>query len=461
MFNSIKKIIKLISVILVVLTFVVVNITMNYSLKGEFGFVIDFSALIVLAMLILIALLIAAIYNKSLVTPLKKLERSMKNLKDGKNVDSRQLSNSTNLNEMQALIGEYSEVLNSLLKNRFELNSQESKTAIILERMDDGVIAFSMQKQIIHINGAAKRFADLADTEDTYEKVMKKLKLKIDFDKVLYLSNYKNIEEKANVNDNVLSVVLVPFHNERLLPMGVIMILKNITENEKLNNMRKEFVANVSHELKTPLCSIKGYSETIMDRELDPEEIKHFAQVINAEANRMDRIVADLLQLSRFDYKKNVWDRDKLNIDDLAKQVVENLQYVAQEKKHNLKCIVNMIPGPVLASKDALQQVMINILTNSIKYTPDGGEITVYVGAAGGKAYLKFVDNGIGIPEKDLKRIFERFYRVDKARSRQMGGTGLGLSIVKEIVEAHDGTIEMKSEEGIGTEVIVTLPIMK
>jgi len=461
MFNSIKKITKLISVILVVLTFVVVNITMNYSLKGEFGFVIDFSALIVLAMLILIALLIAAIYNKSLVTPLKKLERSMKNLKDGKNVDSRQLSNSTNLNEMQALIGEYSEVLNSLLKNRFELNSQESKTAIILERMDDGVIAFSMQKQIIHINGAAKRFADLADTEDTYEKVMKKLKLKIDFDKVLYLSNYKNIEEKANVNDNVLSVVLVPFHNERLLPMGVIMILKNITENEKLNNMRKEFVANVSHELKTPLCSIKGYSETIMDRELDPEEIKHFAQVINAEANRMDRIVADLLQLSRFDYKKNVWDRDKLNIDDLAKQVVENLQYVAQEKKHNLKCIVNMIPGPVLASKDALQQVMINILTNSIKYTPDGGEITVYVGAAGGKAYLKFVDNGIGIPEKDLKRIFERFYRVDKARSRQMGGTGLGLSIVKEIVEAHDGTIEMKSEEGIGTEVIVTLPIMK
>ncbi|MBR6613360.1 MAG: PAS domain-containing sensor histidine kinase, partial [Clostridia bacterium] len=162
-----------------------------------------------------------------------------------------------------------------------------------------------------------------------------------------------------------------------------------------------------------------------------------------------------------FDYKKNVWDRVKLNIDDLAKQVVENLQYVAKEKKHNLKCVVNMIPGPVLASKDAIQQVMTNIISNSIKYTPDGGEITVYVGAAGGKAYLKFVDNGIGIPEKDLKRIFERFYRVDKARSRQMGGTGLGLSIVKEIVEAHEGTIEMKSEEGVGTEVIVTLPIMR
>ena len=290
---------------------------------------------------------------------------------------------------------------------------------------------------------------------------MKKLKLKVDFDKVLYLSNYKNLEEKVEVNDNVLSVVLVPYHNEKLLPMGVIAILKNITENEKLNNMRKEFVANVSHELKTPLCSIKGYSETMMDRDLEPEEIKKFAKVINDEANRMDRIVADLLQLSRFDYKKNVWDRNKLNIDDLAKQVVENLQYVAKEKKHNLKCVVNMIPGPVLASKDAIQQVMTNIISNSIKYTPDGGEITVYVGAAGGKAYLKFVDNGIGIPEKDLKRIFERFYRVDKDLSRQMGGTGLGLSIVKEIVEAHEGSIEMKSEEGVGTEVIVTLPIMR
>jgi len=252
----------------------------------------------------------------------------------------------------------------------------------------------------------------------------------------------------------------VPFH-DRMMPMGVIMIIKNVTENEKLNNMRKEFVANVSHELKTPLCSIKGYSETIMDRDLSYEEITKFAAVINAEANRMDRIVADLLQLSRFDYNKNVMNKVKFNLDDLAKQVVENMQYVAREKNHNLKCTVNMIPPAVFADKDSIQQVIINILSNSIKYTPDGGQIDVYIGAAGGKAYMKFVDNGIGIPEKDLKRIFERFYRVDKARSRSMGGTGLGLSIVKEIVESHDGTIDIKSEPGLGTEVIVTIPTIK
>ena len=461
MFKSIKTSAKVMVLVLVITTFVAVNILVNYSLTGKFGFSINLPIVVTFFMVLLLSMLLMTAFYKNILTPMKKLERSMKNLRDGKNVDSRHLANVTKLEEMQQLINSYSEILNSLLKNRFELDSQESKTSVILNRMDDGVIAFSMQKQVIHINGAAKSFADISDADDTYDKIMKKLKLKVDFDKVLYLSNYKNLEEKVEVNDNVLSVVLVPYHNEKLLPMGVIAILKNITENEKLNNMRKEFVANVSHELKTPLCSIKGYSETMMDRDLEPEEIKKFAKVINDEANRMDRIVADLLQLSRFDYKKNVWDRNKLNIDDLAKQVVENLQYVAKEKKHNLKCVVNMIPGPVLASKDAIQQVMTNIISNSIKYTPDGGEITVYVGAAGGKAYIKFVDNGIGIPEKDLKRIFERFYRVDKARSRQMGGTGLGLSIVKEIVEAHEGTIEMKSEEGVGTEVIVTLPIMR
>lgn len=461
MFKSIKTSTKVLALGFVIVTFVVMNFVINYSITKEFGFVFDAPIVISIGVLLLCALIFAVIYSNKILLPLRRIEKSMKNIKDGKTVDSRMLNGCTELKEINSVIDVYSEIMQSISKNNFEVTSQESKTGKIIERMPDGVIAFSMQRQIIQINSAAKTFANLSNEDNTYEKVMKKLKLKVDFDKVLYMTNYKNVEEKTTVNDNVLDVVLVPFQNERLMPMGVIVFIKNITESEKLDNMRKEFVANVSHELKTPLCSIKGYSETILDRDLEKEEIAKFAQVINDEANRMDRIVADLLQLSRFDYKKNVWNKIKLNIDDLAKQVVENMQYVAREKQHNLKCVVNMIPGPVFVDKDGLQQVMINILSNSIKYTPEGGEITVYIGAAGGKAYLKFVDNGMGIPEKDLKRIFERFYRVDKARSRQMGGTGLGLSIVKEIVEAHDGTIEMKSEVGIGTEVIVTIPIMK
>lgn len=461
MFKSIKTSTKVLVLGFVIVTFVVMNVAINYSITKEFGFVFDAPIVISIGVLLLCALIVSTIYNNKMLLPLRRIEKSMKNIKDGKTVDSRMLTGCTQLKEINNVIDVYTDIMQGISKNNFEVTSQESKTGIILERMPDGVIAFSMQRQIIQINSAAKNFVNLGPEDNTYEKVMKKLKIKADFDKVLYMTNYKNVEEKTTINDNVLDVVLVPFHNEKLMPMGVIIFIKNITESDKLDNMRKEFVANVSHELKTPLCSIKGYSETILDRDLEKEEIAKFAQVINDEANRMDRIVADLLQLSRFDYKKSVWNKVKLNIDDLAKQVLDNMQYVAKEKKHNLKCVVNMIPGPVYVDKDGIQQVMINILSNSIKYTPEGGEITVYIGAAGGKAYLKFVDNGMGIPEKDLKRIFERFYRVDKARSRQMGGTGLGLSIVKEIVEAHEGTIEIKSEVGIGTEVIVTIPIMK
>ena len=458
MFKSIKTSTKVLVLGFVIVTFVVMNIAINYSITKEFGFVFDAPIVISIGVLLLCALIFATIYNNKLLLPLRRIEKTMKNIKDGKTVDSRMLNNCTELKEMNSVINVYSDIMQGISKNSFEATSQESKTGIILERMADGVIAFSMQKQIIQINSAAKIYAGLGVEDTTYEKVMRKLKVKVDFDKVLYMTNYKNVEEKTTVNDNVLDVVLVPFQNERLMPMGVIAFIKNITESEKLDNMRKEFVANVSHELKTPLCSIKGYSETILDRDLEKEEIAKFAQVINDEANRMDRIVADLLQLSRFDYKKNVWNKIKLNIDDLAKQVVENMQYVAKEKKHNLKCVVNMIPGPVFVDKDGIQQVMINILSNSIKYTPEGGEITVYIGAAGGKAYLKFVDNGMGIPEKDLKRIFERFYRVDKARSREMGGTGLGLPIAKEIIESNGGSIDMKSVVNKGTEVIMKIP---
>lgn len=460
MFKSLKTSIKVMATSLVVATYITAVCVVSYTVTGEVSLEFNTPNLIAIGVLVAISLIIATDIGAKVAMPLKKIEKSMKHLTDGKNVDTKNLKGITSPKEIKDLVAVYDTMVEVVSKQNFDLNSQQSKTQIILERMDDGVIAFSLQRKVIHMNTAAKNFIGLTDQDDTYEKVCRKLGIKIDFDKVIYISDYKNIEEKVTRADNVLNVVLVPFH-DRLIPMGVIMIVKNITENEKLNNMRKEFVANVSHELKTPLCSIKGYSETIMDRELSTEEITKFATVINAEANRMDRIVADLLQLSRFDYNKNVMNKTKFNLDDLAKQVVENMQYVALEKGHTLNCTVNMIPPAVYADKDSIQQVIINILSNSIKYTPNGGKIDVYIGAAGGKAYMKFVDNGIGIPEKDLKRIFERFYRVDKARSRQMGGTGLGLSIVKEIVASHDGTIDIKSEPGVGTEVIVAIPTIK
>ena len=274
----------------------------------------------------------------------------------------------------------------------------------------------------------------------------------------MYLPNYKTIDAKIAIAGNSLNIVFVPFFSDKLTPMGVIMMVRNITENVKLDNLRKEFVSNVSHELKTPLTSIKGYSETMMNGDLTFAEIQKFSKVINQEANRMDRLVADLLQLSRFDYKKVSWKKMMFSLDELAQNVCDKMQIQANQKNHKLECTVSAKPPQIYADRDAIERVIINIVSNSIKYTPDGGTITVYVGSVNSNAYFKVIDNGIGIPEKDLNRIFERFYRVDKARSRKAGGTGLGLSIVKEMVEGNNGTIDIRSEVNKGTEVIVTLP---
>ena len=461
MFKSIKSTFRIFVVAIILITAFILQIVLSYCTLGKVSLAFKTPVVITVGVLIIIALLFSEYVLSSIILPLKKLEKSMRLFTEGKHIDAKALYNYARKKELIDVVSNYEVLVNAMVKNNFALNSEESKTEIILEKMDDGVVAFSIHHKVIHMNTAAKKHAFLDEADNTYEKVMKKLGIKLDFDKVLYEQSSKNIEQKVKLKDDVLNVVLVPFFSNKLTPMGVIMVIKNITEIEKLNNMRKEFVANVSHELKTPLSSIKGYSETMIDRDLTKEEIAKFATVINDEANRMDRIVADLLQLSRYDYNKNVVNRVKFNLDDLAKQVVENMQYIAKEKKHKLSCIVTKVPPPIFADKDGMQQVITNIVSNSIKYTPDGGNITVYIGAIGNKAYMKFVDNGIGIPEKDLGRIFERFYRVDKARSRSMGGTGLGLSIVKEIITSHDGTIDVKSTVGSGTEITVTLPTLK
>lgn len=454
--KSIRFYIVLICTIMVVITYITTIIALCGI--GEIQRCFELKNLTLLFIVLIFNFIISSLLSKSISFPLKKLEKNMNVVADGKIPNTKQLKEYTKFSEFQDVITSYRAMIEVIKKNNFDLNSQQSKTEIILEHMADGVVAFSVTEEVIHINKSAMRLLNLEHYDDTFTKICKKLKIDLEFDKIMYLPNYKSIEVKASVNDNYLNIVFVPFFSDRLSPMGVIMMVRNITENVRLDNMRKEFVANVSHELKTPLTSIKGYSETILNGGLTEAEIQKFSKVINTEANRMDRLVADLLQLSRFDYKRINFKKMMFSLDVLALSVCDKLKYLASEKKHKLECEVLIPPPNVYADKDAIEQVIINIVTNSIKYTKDGGIIKIYVGAINGRAYFKVVDNGIGIPEQDLKRIFERFYRVDKARSRSMGGTGLGLSIVKEIVDGNDGTIDIKSEVGKGTEVIVTLP---
>ena len=456
---SMKKIIRAMCIIMVVIVYITTLILSGSVIDTDNIF--SKNNIIVFIIFVILAYIISAIISNKMTLPLKKKEKGMKLISEGKFPDNLRMKEENEFEEYKELIDVYTSMLKVIKKNTFDLNSQESKTEIILEHMADGVIAFSTSRQVVHMNKAAMRMLNITENEDTFEKLCQKLNINIDFDKIMYLPNYQSMEFKTQMGELALSIVFAPFFSDELNPMGIIMIVRNITDSVKTDNVRKEFVANVSHELKTPLTSIRGYSETIMNGDLTYQEIIKFSKVINQEANRMSRLVSDLLQLSRIDYNRVNWNKSTLNTVDILKKVCEKVRYEAEQKSHKLELICTDKVPSIYADKDSIEQIVINILTNSIKYTPDGGLIRVYAGPIDDRVYIKVIDNGIGIPQKDLKRIFERFYRVDKARSRKMGGTGLGLSIVKEMVDGNNGTININSKLNEGTEVTMTFPTKK
>ena len=266
---------------------------------------------------------------------------------------------------------------------------------------------------------------------------------------------------KIENNQGSMNLFFVPFKDEINRPTGVMVVIQDITEHVKLDDMRKEFVADVSHELKTPLTSIKGFSETLLEGDCDKETEKHFLTIINDNADRMEKLVQDLLTLSRYDSKKNKNSIVEFDLGELAKKCTEKFEIEVRKRNQSLECFVTADVPPVQADKDGIERVIINIISNSVKYTPNGGKINVYVGYVHNDAYVKIKDTGIGIPKDDLDKVFERFYRVDKARSRKLGGTGLGLSIAKEIIEQNNGNINVSSKVGQGTEVVIRIPVKK
>ncbi len=406
-----------------------------------------------------ISILVGYFVLKSVVSPMKKLIKSAEKIASGENVQiGDKIKNDGDLGDLE---NAFSIVTNELNQKLSEVNRQKKQIETILLHMTDGIIAFDMDGEIIHINPAAKTLLGLSDKENSFEKIFKKLNIDINIEKIVYLENWTSSEQRKNVGDKYVNILFAPFQDENDRPAGVIALIQDITEHVKLDNMRKEFVADVSHELKTPITSIMGYSDTLLEGDYDDETRVKFLNVISSEARRMARLVTDLLTLSRYDNKKIVTDTTDFDLGELVKKCQEKLGYQIEKKKHHVECFVTASVPPVVADKDGIERVVLNILSNAIKYTPDNGTIKVYVGFVYNDAYIKIIDNGIGIPEEDLTRIFDRFYRVDKARSRELGGTGLGLSIAKEILDQNKGSIDIKSKVGKGTEVVIRLPTRK
>lgn len=229
---------------------------------------------------------------------------------------------------------------------------------------------------------------------------------------------------------------------------------------KKSEQMRREFVANVSHELRTPITSVKSYSETLLeDPDMPPEMRRRFLSVILNESDRMSKIVQDLLTLSRFDAGSIEFEFTRFSFEKSVRDVYSAMRIEAQKHKHEFT-LEFLTPVPeIRGDRGRIEQVLINMVSNAIKYTRDGGKVKITAGAKDGKVWCSVRDNGIGIPKQDVDRVFDRFYRVDKARSRESGGTGLGLSIANEIVSRHNGNIQLESKAGRGTVITVTLPV--
>lgn len=401
---------------------------------------------------LVISILLSFLLSKTMIIPIQRLTEGAMRVAHG---DFSRKIQVASRDEIGVLTDTFNDMAGQLQDTLRQVENERNKLDTLFLHMTDGVVAFSRNGEVIHSNPAAEEMLGRTITaEATYEELFGDL---LSLEQVLQAPDY--LEEERWEGERFLQLLLAPFDRDR--QGGVLVVLHDVTQQRKTQDMQREFVANVSHELRTPLTNIRSYAETLSDSagELPPTTEKKFLGVILNESDRMTHIVQDLLTLSRFDSGK-----DELHLVrfpfDVAVQDLYNAVYMeAQRHDHKMKLRLEPDLPAIVADRERVLQVMMNIVSNSIKYTPNGGHILVSAGREGDRVWMQVDDDGIGIPPKDRPRIFERFYRVDKARSRQSGGTGLGLSIAKEIVDRHEGVLELVDREGPGLSMRMELKI--
>jgi len=415
---------------------------------------------------ILISFVLGLLLSRNITKPIVTLTRRAERLAQGESPETgANIKRATD--EIGMLANTFDFMARDLYNTLYQVESEKTKMETILVNLTDGVIAFDLDGKVIHINPTAETLLEITDTGTVeFDRLFALVEAGITIGDIIYLENTKTYERTITLGDRIIKAFFASFRQapdkDSKKLGGVVVALQDITEQQKLENARREFVANVSHELRTPLTTIKSYTETLLDSNSNLTSTEsHFLSVVNSESDRMTRIVKDLLTLSRLDHGKEPLRIQRFDMRKMIEGVIEKLSIDAQNHHHAITFMPTTNLPLFGGDRDRLEQVLINILSNSIKYTPDSGRIEVFAGHVYKDLYIKVKDNGIGIPAEDLQRIFDRFFRVDKARTRQAGGTGLGLAIAKEIVEAHSGKIVMQSLPDAGSEVIITLPIIE
>jgi two-component system phosphate regulon sensor histidine kinase PhoR len=413
--------------------------------------------------LTILALILSLVVSKTTTKSLAGIINISEELAKGNlNVDIPISESKGEIPKITMALNHMAQKLNEVFK---QLSHEKNQIEAVLSAMSEGVMVVSEKGKIILTNNIFKEMFNLTDDpfQKSYWEVLRNKEVIKLIDGVL--QNWKP--------DNKEVFYLYPeerYYLANVIPLTspereIIVVMFNITEFKKLENIKADFIANVSHELRTPLTAIKGYTETLEEGAFeDPQEQKHFIKIIKRHADRLINIVSDLLVLSEIEgrdvlsQQNENGDLEDVNVNEVIRSSLEALKSNALEKELKVSFNPSDKEHIITASRFLLEQMFINLIDNAVKYTPDHGEVGIEITDKNEYLAIEIYDNGIGIPKDSLPRIFERFYRVDKTRSRKMGGTGLGLSIVKHIVIIHGGKIDVKSEEGKGSRFCISLP---
>lgn len=403
---------------------------------------------------VLVAVVLSFFLSKTITTPIERLTKQATSIAEG---DFSQQAEVYAHDELGVLTQTFNEMSHILQDNLRTIEDERAKLDTLFTHMADGVVAFDTSGHIMHINpGAERMLGKKFGPEDVYSDVFPDLSI----GESDMAEDGKHIEVDYAVNRRVLKIFLAPLRTGEE-NNGIMAVLHDVTQQKRLDDARKEFVANVSHELRTPLTNIKGYTETLIDagEDIDAETRDRFLDIVYNEADRMTRMVKDLLTLTKLDYDRADDEPGDVDIASVARSVATSMDIEARKQGVTISCLVPADLPHIRGDRDRIQQVVMNIVSNAVKYNQRGGRVDITGGQRGGNIFVTVSDTGLGIPEEDLPRIFERFYRVDKARSREKGGTGLGLAIAKEIIETYGGSISVRSQEGRGTSMTMTFPV--
>ncbi|MPM23812.1 Sensor histidine kinase WalK [bioreactor metagenome] len=412
---------------------------------------------------IIITIVLAVIISRGITRPISEMRRQTANIADGDYSGKVTVYGADELGELAETIND----LSYKVKDAQETTeSERQRLDSVLRHMTDGVLATDRRGKIIIINSRAMDLLSISQDKAIGQSIMKVLKLgeKFTFRQLLETQDELILNIPTDDQDTILRGEFSVIQRESGFISGLVCVLSDITEQEKVEQERRSFVSNVSHELRTPLTSVKSYTESLIDGAWEDKEIApEFLKVISTETDRMIRMITDLLNLSRMDQGKQELNLEFVSINELVAHIIDRFEMVLKSeqyrnKKYKIERDFTQRTLWVEIDQDKFIQVIDNIMNNAIKYSPDGGKITCRLMETHNSVVISITDEGLGIPRKDIGHVFDRFYRVDKARARSMGGTGLGLAISKEVVQLHGGKIWVTSVENKGSTFFISLP---